>query len=147
VFVRIITDFLSFIIVSTEQLSLMIWPEPPTQWVPQTDFTYFFPQIVAGVSASSCLPAGFGAFEFNGFRNCLWPDPLIQPSPDACITQQNKVTDPSNGGYGADLSVLVTIHCKTCLQLSTLLDLLNLYLNRLCTQTLIAVFLILSSNY
>ena len=89
----------------------MIWPEPPAAWTPNPqDFTYFFPQIVAGISASACLPNGFGAFEFNGWQNCVWPSPLS--GGESCQTQQNKVTDPSNGGYGGDLSVLVIKHNK-----------------------------------
>ena len=92
----------------TEQLSLMVWPEPPVDWEPRSeDFTWFFPEFIVGVSATACLPSGFGAFEFNGHSACTWDDANAIPETDACVSQQNKVTDPSNGGYGADLPTLV----------------------------------------
>jgi hypothetical protein len=98
----------------TEQFSLMIWPEPPSDWVArQEDFTWFFPQIIVGVSQTACLPNGFGAFEFNGWQSCNWTDATQAVVPDACQSQQNKVTDPSNGGYGADLPTLVTFFLFT----------------------------------
>jgi hypothetical protein len=101
---------------STEQLSIMIWPQPPDTWIPNpTEFNYFFPTVVVGVKQSDCL-SNFGAFLFNGRINvqtgvdeCPFELPLT-----TCLNQQrtrasNPGTSgsPSAPGYGADLTQLV----------------------------------------
>lgn len=97
---------------SSEQLSLMLWPEPPAAWQPKPfDFTYFFPQLIVGVPTLGCLPGAFGAFEFTNYLNCLWPRPLEDPYPAECATQQGRVSDPSAGnGYSFNLTTRVRIN-------------------------------------
>jgi hypothetical protein len=92
----------------SETLSLMIWPEPPSDWHPNGQ-NYFFPQMIVGVSSAACIDS-FGAYEFPGWQNCIWPagccDQADLTIGTACYTQTQEVGNPGNN-YGANLTELV----------------------------------------
>ncbi len=94
----------------TEQLSLMLWPNPPETWVPSIDFTWFFPTMVVGVDSASCIDS-FGAYTFAESDTCpfqLALDKKAGISNNPCVArQQGRVTNPGSDGYGFNLTELV----------------------------------------
>jgi hypothetical protein len=101
---------------STEQLSIMLWPEPPASWQPNAAFfNYFFPTVVIGVKQSDCL-SGFGSYAFNGRINVLTGEdecPFQLPATSCMLQQMTYASNPGTSGspsapgYGANLTELV----------------------------------------
>jgi len=100
---------------STEQLSIMIWPEPPASWVPDPNqFNYFFPTVVIGVKQLDCLDR-FGAYLFarriditTGDDVCPFTLPISSCMTDVMRLSSNPGTSgsPSAPGYSASLPLL-----------------------------------------
>jgi hypothetical protein len=94
----------------TEEMSIMMWPQPPADYVINpNDPTFFFPWMVVGVNYEYCLVDNtgqhLGAYQFTGYDSCLWPIPKTSPNAACVQTLSAEVGDPGSPGvYGNVLS-------------------------------------------